>query len=726
LEDDRRRPSIHPFAIRFVALLVSTFPLHTLRADVLLFPSGDHGVRIIVLSAGDEIRPNPALVAPDWSRPTLRLNSGERGSGVKVGGMVVSVTPSPLTVRVEDGSGRLVQELEFEEAGKAVSFLLGDGPVLGLGEGAKQFDRRGAVYPIRNGQVEGLATLGGRIHVPFVIGTSGWALFFGSPYGEFDLRGQRGIFKPSTPGAIDLFVIDARQPAEAMREFMRLTGAPVMPPKWALGYMQSHRTLTDDAAILEEARTFRKKQLPCDTFIFLGTGFCPAGWNTGHDSFRFNRKVFSRDPAEVIDDLHKAHLHVALHVVPPKLDTPLHGDIPAAPGQSLDDQHIASYWKRHHDVFALGVDGWWPDEGDWYTVPERLERHKMYYQGPLSERPNVRPWNLQRNGYAGIARYGGWVWSGDVSSTWRTLAAHVRVGQNYSLSVSPFWGTDTGGFIPTRELTGEFYTRWFQFSAFCPSFRSHGRTWHLRLPWGWNTGEPGPIETRLQPAEAELHNAQVEPICRDYLNLRYQLMPYTYTTTRETRDTGLPMMRALWLHYPNDAEAVRRGDEYLWGRDLLVAPVVERGATHREVYLPPGDWYDWWTSEKLSGRRTLSRPVDLKTMPIYVRAGAIIPLDPVRQYVDEPVNEPMIVRVYRGADGRFVLYEDDGVSLDYLQGAGRWTAFAWSDAERKLGISLDDRTREKPDAVRHFDVLLLPDNQRKKVEFSGTPVEVRF
>ena len=129
------------------------------------------------------------------------------------------------------------------------------------------------------------------------------------------------------------------------------------------------------------------------------------------------------------------------------------------------------------------------------------------------------------------------------------------------------------------------------------------------------------MESRPLPPEAELHNAEVEPICRDYLNLRYQLMPYTYTVTREAHDTGLPLMRALWLHYPTDATAVDRGDEFLWGRDLLVAPVVEKGAKSREVYLPAGDWYDWWTNEKQSGQRKISKDVDLKIMPLYVRAA---------------------------------------------------------------------------------------------------------
>jgi alpha-glucosidase/alpha-D-xyloside xylohydrolase len=712
-----------PLSARTIGLaIVSLVTAESAKADVRISPAGDHGVRIVVVADDMTAPSNPALIEQNQIEPAIRFKAGQTATKATVGKLLMTVSANPLRVRIEDAKGRIVQDVEYSTEKGVVTFQLDDAPVLGLGEGAQQFDRRGGVYPVRNGQVEGLATLGGRIHVPYLIGTDGWAMFIAAPAGEFDLRGKRGIFTSqggAEQGSSDVFIFALREPADAMRALVQLTGAPVMPPKWALGYMQSHRTLTNDADLVQEGRSFRDKRLPCDAFIYLGTGFCPAGWNTGHDSFTFNRSVFSRDPADVIKDLHAQNLHVVLHVVPRKLNAPLHGEIPPAAGEALDAQHIAKYWHRHRDAFALGVDGWWPDEGDWYTIPERLERHKMYYAGPLSERPNVRPWNLQRNGYAGIARFGGWVWSGDIASTWRTLAAQVQVGQNYSLSVSPFWGTDTGGFVPTRELTGELYARWFQFSAFCPSFRSHGRNWHLRLPWGWNTGEPGPIESNVAPPESELHNAEAEPICRDYLNLRYQLMPYTYSITREACDTGLPLMRALWLHYPDDADAVRRKDEYLWGRDLLVAPVTERGATEREVYLPPGDFYDWWTGEKVAGRHIVARKVDLKTMPIYVRAGAIIPFDPVRQFVDEPVNEPTTIRVYTGADGSFVLYDDDGTSLEYQHGAGTWTAFAWNDGRRELEIKLDPRTRTKPVPPRELKILLLPERREVKTTFSG-------
>jgi alpha-glucosidase (family GH31 glycosyl hydrolase) len=711
-----------------VELTISQVSEHTLRVE--LSPLDEHGK--------PQAEPPSAGFAPFSTTEKLRLRELAGEKELRAGQFRVTIKSQPLTITVHRADRTLVQKLTFDnEAGtNSVAFQTA-APVLGLGEGGPQFDRRGEFYSTRNGEgVSSLATYGARIPVPFLIGSDGWALFMAEPRGAFDLRGTEGMFHAQsgpTSGRADVFVVDAREPADTMREFVRLTGAPVMPPKWALGYMQSHRTLSTEADILAEARTFREKQLPCDTFIFLGTGFCPAGWNLGHDSFQFNTNVFVHDPATVIQNLHADHLHVVLHVVPLQKDYPmLHGQIPPAPGEKLDAQDIGVYWNRHHDLFAAGVDGWWPDEGDWFDVASRLARHRMYYEGPLHDRPNVRPWNLQRNGSPGIALYGGWVWSGDISSSWKTLAAQVKVGLNSSLSVSPFWGTDIGGFYPgkDREFTGELYTRWFQFAAFCPSFRSHGRTWHLHLPWGWNTGETGPVESRPTPDPSELHNAAVEPVCQKYLNLHYQLRSYTYTITREAHDTGLPLMRALWLHYPKDSEAVKLGDEYLWGRDLLIAPVVEKDAKSRRVYLPAGDWFDWWRDEKISGGKWIERPVDLATMPIYACAGSIIPLDPVRQYMSQPVTGPTTLRVYPGADGEFTLYDDDGQSLGYRDGSDAktvWIRFHWNELARKLVIEPDERMKQWPGGAREYEIKVVGSGAKpRRIEFHGVPVTVNL
>jgi len=744
------------------------------NAELVLSELSERTVRIELFSLDEQGHPRPpapsTVLVPFPSREKLRVRQMAGTKELRAGQMRLTVKTQPLTVTLRREDGRFLQELTFEDTAAtnaAVAFHT-DALVLGLGEGAQQFDRRGALYamePSWGGWNR--PVLGSVVPSPFVIGTDGWALFAHRPEGQIDLREGRGRFIPQQDprggASLDLFVVSLQEPADALTEYDRLTGRSVMPPKWALGYFQSHRTLAGPEEPLQIARTFREKELPCDALIYLGTGYCTNGWNTGHGSLAFNPNAFVPENIKSLHDLNfKVILHVnraprnlfgtsiaplekpkptpnpsqegsresdAQQLVPSREGSGVGSRGTASPEDFDSPRHIRNYWERHRDIFGLGVDGWWPDDGDELPLEARLTRHRCYYEGPLQDRTNVRPWSLHRTGYAGSQRYGGWIWSGDIDSRWETLAAHVSIGLNHGLSLTPFWGSDTGGFYPTRELTGELYVRWFQFSAFCPSFRAHGRTWHLRLPWGWNTGEYGPIENNQNVDPSELHNAEVEPICRKYLELRYRLLPYNYTLAREACDTGLPMMRALWLHYPGDAEAVKLGSEYLWGRDLLVAPVVEKGARSRRVYLPAGTWYDWWTGERVEGERWLDRAVDLATLPLYVRGGAITPLDPVRQYTSQPVTEPTTLRVYPGANSAFTLYDDDGRSLGYRDGSDPktvWIRLRWDDAARRLTIEPDKRMKKWPGGARVFLVELAGSaTQPKRIEFRGERVQLR-
>ena len=342
--------------------------------------------------------------------------------------------------------------------------------------------------------------------------------------------------------------------------------------------------------------------------------------------------------------------------------------------------------------------------------------------------PNVRPFALHRNGYAGMQRYA-WLWSGDTLSTWKTLAAQVMVGITAGLCGIPYWGTDTGGFVPTKEFTAELFVRWFQFSAFCPSFRCHGRTWMLRLPWGWDMGTYGPAEFDTQfaastlPKPEELHNKAVEEICRKYLNLRYQLLPYLYSAVAETHATGLPLMRSLWLAFPEDARAAAVEDAYLWGDSMLVAPVLEPGATHRRTYLPHGVWWDYWTNARLDGGVEVTREVTLETMPLYVRAGAIVPIGPVKQHTGEVSSEPVVLRVYPGADGAMTLYEDDGKSFDYEKGAFTKIVCTWNDGSRTLRLKVDAKGRGAKESVFAVE---LAGGTRKQLILSGSTASIEL
>jgi alpha-glucosidase/alpha-D-xyloside xylohydrolase len=201
-------------------------------------------------------------------------------------------------------------------------------------------------------------------------------------------------------------------------------------------------------------------------------------------------------------------------------------------------------------------------------------------------------------------------------------------------------------------------------------------------------------------------------------------MPYLYSAVRETTQTGLPVMRSLWFHYPDDPAAVARGDEYLWGRDMLVAPVVEKGATARTLYLPRGAWYDFWTNERQDGGREVTRPVDLATTPLYVRAGAIIPMGPVKQYTGEKVEAPLDISVYPGADGSFLHYEDDGASFSYRKGEWMGIQMAWKDASKSLTLRLAGGSKMLAPTRR--DIRVKMGDASKTVVFDGHPLEVRF
>jgi alpha-glucosidase (family GH31 glycosyl hydrolase) len=705
---------------RAIELQISSVSPSTIRVSLFPLENGAIG----------KIPHDGSLAQESWGRPIAKLRS-QPDRPIIVGNCHVQISFHPLSITIADPRGEAIQKLALDETSGALSFQVGKSPLYGLGEGGPQFDRRGSVESTRNGQGGyKLATHGARVPIPWLIGTAGWAIFIHQPHGAFDLSGAEGKFQPAGGAAIlpfDMFFVSSRNPETILSEYARITGHPEIPPLWSFGYQQSHRTLASREEVLREAKTFREKKLPCDALIYLSTGFCPSGWNTENGSFVWNSRVFP-DPKEMMDELRNDHFHPVMHTVilSDRLSGTVHDPCDLA---RYDESQASCYWDAHRKTFTTGVDGWWPDEGDPLDIASRLVRNRMYWEGPQIDRPNERPYALHRNGYAGMQRYASFLWSGDVYSTWETLKTHIPLAINTGLSGIPYWGTDIGGFVPTPEFTAELYLRWFQFGAFCTLFRAHGRAWKLRLPWGWNTGDTGPTEINnyhgaALPDPSQLHDTRVEPICRKYLELRYRLLPYLYSSVYECAKSGMPIMRALWLHFPDDPKAVACGDQYLWGKSMLVAPVVEKGATTRQVYLPPGGWYDFWTGARVEGADDVGRPVDLETMPLYVRAGSIVPLGPVKQFTAEQVDESLSISIYPGADASFLLYEDDGASFEYRKGQWMGIQMTWNDAAKKLNLHLADGSRMLQPSPRSIIAQLA--GTKRNVSFNGKPLEVSF
>ena len=715
--------------------VLSVYRVTDRTIEITITPDGDNSAQTSSTADGSEI-----LI--DYPRKEI-WTGGEISEIVErnVGAYTLEISAEPLQIVVKNGDGLTVQQLTWPESTDGRMEFKTDAPVFGLGHGGPQFDRRGEEFPMRDGWgAYERPTHGSRVAAPMIMGADGWSMFLHHPVNSgnvFDLSSGMGVLIPDSEtlnSPMQLLLTLWDEPEQIFSEYGMFAGKTPMPPIWSLGYMQSHRTLESREQMLQVARNFRERKLPADAVIYLGTGFTPSGWNRGHGNFEFNEEIFP-DPENIFSELNDLDFRVVLHTYNPPVG--LHGE--SIDETSDDPTHIRNYWlNNHEDIFEMGVDGWWPDGGEPLSSESRVARYRMYWDGPLYTLPNTRPWNINRTGYSGVHRYGGWIWSGDPDSYWETLETQIAVGLNHVVSLTPFWGSDTGGFLPSRELTGELYIRWFQFSTFTPSFRGHGRAWHLRLPWGWNTGELGPPEVDAfsdafengYPFPEELRNALIEPIAREYLHLRYKLLSYSYNLMRQTHDTGLSPMRAMWLHYPEDDKAVSLGDQYMWGREILVAPVYEEGATVRTLYLPAGNWYDYWTNESVVGGRDITRAVDLATMPLYVRAGAILPIDPVRQFTTQHVDEPITFQIYPGEDGTYNWYRDDGESQEYINGDYTRTLLTWNDENGELTIEPNPNDSGNGDQATEIRFELIEKSAtggiNRHIDWDGTKRTISF
>jgi alpha-glucosidase len=575
--------------------------------------------------------------------------------------------------------------------------LAGEQHFYGLGEGGQQFDRLG--IPRRLWNYQASRAQGADMAIPLLVSQAGYAIFFdNSAAGSIepgDAADGTWLEYHSEPGALDLYVVGGADLRAVMRNVADLLGHATMPPRWALGYLQSSRHFDGTDEVRRLATQFREKQLPCDGLIFLSTYGESKGWNKGVGHLEFEPDLFA-DPGAILGEFRKQNFHVVSHEYPVlhpasplfaqalqsgfllEAAYPMHP--PGRPratnykeGQRYLDFSRAEvrawWWRQHRHLVELGIEGWWLDGGEGPPASEQLHagpgsilhnrfdllRQQAFADGEAADHPDRRPWLLCRSGGPGMQRFGAMPWSGDVNTTFETMETQIRTGLNVGMSGVPHWGTDIGGFFLVAPDQGELFARWFQLGAFCSIFRGHGHVWRRHLPWSYG--------------------AEIEAICRRYLELRYQLMPYTYTLAWAAHRDGLPLMRPLVLNYPDDPRVWDLGTEYLWGDDLLVAPVSRAGATHWPVYLPAGTWHDFWTDEIHTGPGSITVAAPLDRLPLFWRGGAIVPLGPVMQHDGERALDDVTVLVYPDGVSSFTLYEDDGVTNDYQRGRSLLTTF---------------------------------------------------
>jgi alpha-D-xyloside xylohydrolase len=536
----------------------------------------------------------------------------------------------------------------------------------------------------------------------------------------------------------------------ALQAYRRLTGEAPLMPKWMLGFWQCKERYASQEELMGVARKLRDLKVPVDGII-QDWQYWPAGNNTW-GSHQFDPARYP-DPAGMFKELHAMNYHNLISVWA-KFDVgsenskelnAVGGMFPeitryvSPPGQGqwydpFAPQGRETYWKQIRDqLFSKGVDGWWLDAPEpeinamgfrGYTTPlgPGYEVYNAYplmhstgiYQGQRAATNDKRVVILTRSAYAGQQRNSAITWSGDIQGSWQVFKNQIPAGLNFSLSGIPYWNTDTGGFFgnrsagngdPTNPQYQEIFARWFQFSAFCPMFRVHGS-------YGLNPGK-----------EFWRFDEKTQGIMRSYLDLRYRLLPYLYSVAWQVTSNGATFMRPLVMDFQKDKEALNVGGQYLFGPAIMVTPVTSAGAATQSVYLPGSGapWYDFWTGKTSPAGQRVNAAAPIETLPLFIRPGAIIPMGPFLQYSSEKPADPIELRIYRGADGKFTLYEDQGDNYNYEKREYATIPISWNEARRTLEFG--KRSGEFPGMLkqRTFNIVWVSENHGAGIPIAGKP-----
>ncbi len=680
--------------------------------------------------------PRWGIAATPEKGPALTVVEQANGWQVGDGELAIAVDRFSGNLTLRDAAARQVLQTRWYQLAPAVvsgerthhvgaSFASPVGEhFYGLGQHQQgHLDHAGRTIRVWH-SYHGEAGEGESIGVPLLLSSGGYAVVWDNPSRTTCTCGLDGItrWQSEVGEAVSFFIVHGPEIRTIYARLRDLLGPAPLPPRAALGYWQCKQRYASQSELLQVAETHRAKGYPGDILVVdwfhwktLGDlDLDPAFWP---DPAAMNRRLgelgfrvmISCWPRFMAESRHYPYLDERGWLMKNAFGQTVNGVPDDQRGAVIDPtqpETRAWYWDQIRDSYAAkGFCCWWLDEDEPDVCPHPFyfhagtgaRLHNLYpllhtqavYEGHRRDRSD-RCLILSRAAYLGAHRHGTTFWSSDIDPTWDVLRRQVPTGQQAAVSLMPYWSSDIGGWQglpknppkpakpplldpePARAVVGayddyvELYVRWFQYGAFCPTFRAHG----------------------TRPAnEIWSYGPEAERILAKFLRLRYRLMPYLNNLAFETWLTGLPMMRPVFFDFPADPAAWNLPGQYLFGPAFLVAPVVEQGATCREVYLPSGaDWYDFWTDRRYVGGQTITAAAPIDILPLFVRAGSILPLgEEVRDTGDaQRVSE---IRVYPGADGQFPLYRDDGLTYAYERGEYGRVALQWDDATQRLSVA---------------------------------------
>jgi alpha-D-xyloside xylohydrolase len=583
------------------------------------------------------------------------------------------------------------------------------------------------------------------ISIPFVLSSNGYGIFWNnSSRSRFNNRFLSALYLSSeVADVLDYYFLYGPEFDKVIGGYRELTGAPPMFGKWAYGFWQCKNKYNTQEELLGVAHKYRQLHIPADNIV--------QDWFWW---YTMGEPVFDKsrypDPPGMVEDLHKNKFHLMISFWPYfRPGTKTYEDMdkrgffidktkvgafhPAGMGlyDAFNPEARMYYWNlMDRALFKIGVDAWWLDT----TEPESEDRetnimvtNKTYlgngaryanmfplmttsavYQGQRSVSEKKRVFILSRSAFAGEQRNAVAVWSGDVNSDWVFFKKQIPAGLNYSISGLPYWTTDIGGFVsgnPDDAEYRELFIRWFQFGTFNPLLRVHGtRSTNQNELWSYGS--------------------DAQKILLSYDTLRYRLLPYIYSMAWMTTSQNYTPMRGLVMDFRSDARTASIGDQFMFGPAFLVNPVTEPGANTRRAYLPKAKWCDFWTGTSVEGPRTVDAAAPIEKLPLFVRAGSIVPMGPEKEWSTEKPEDPMELRIYRGANGDFTLYEDENDGYNYEKGAYATIQFHWDETKQTLTIA--ERKGDFPGmlADRSFQVVFVGENHGVGIMPEGKPDKV--